>query len=116
VNKDNDIATTTRRTNLNHARHAKLTPATPTPRASRSAENASLLCVYRKRLFLFLHFRPTKKPKNQKIQKVKKSKPIITINITINIVLDLPSSLGRPPSVRDEGDDDDEGGHPPPGD
>ena len=56
VNKDNDIATTTTRPTPNHARHATPTPATPTPRAPRSAENASLLCVFRKRLFLFLHF------------------------------------------------------------
>jgi len=63
------------------------------------------LCVYRKRIFLFLHFRPTKKPKNPKSQK---SKPIIIITITIVIVLDLPSSLGRPPSVRDDDDGPDE--------
>ena len=56
VNKDDDIATTTTRPTPNHARHATPTPATPTPRAPRSAENASLLCVFRKRLFLFLHF------------------------------------------------------------
>jgi len=62
------------------------------------------LCVYRKRIFLFLHFRPTKKPKNPKSQK---SKPIIIIN-NIVIVLDLPSSLGRPPSVRDDDDDEDD--------
>ena len=45
VNKDNDIATTTTRPNPNHARHATPTPATPMPRASRSAENASFVCV-----------------------------------------------------------------------
>ena len=56
VNKDNDIATTTTRPTPNHARHATPTPATPTPRASRSAENASLLCVFRKRLFLHCTF------------------------------------------------------------
>ena len=73
------------------------------------------MCVNRKRIFLFLHFRKTKnqKPKtiSQKSQKSKvkpgKSKPII--NITITIVLDLPSSLGRPPPVRDDDDGPDEG-------
>jgi hypothetical protein len=47
VNKDNDVATTTTRPTLDHARHATPTPATPTPRASRrsrSAENASCVC------------------------------------------------------------------------
>ena len=44
VNKDNDIATTTTRPAPNHARHATPTPATPTPRASRSAENAFCVC------------------------------------------------------------------------
>jgi len=44
VNKDNDIATTTTRPTPNHARHATPTPATPKPRASRSAENAFCVC------------------------------------------------------------------------
>ena len=48
---DKLLATTTTRPTPNHGRHATPTPATPTPRASRSAENASLLCVFRKRLF-----------------------------------------------------------------
>ena len=45
----------------------------------------------------------SQKTKNQK-PKSQKSKPIIIITITIVIVLDLPSSLGRPPSVRDDDD------------
>ena len=48
---DKLLATTTTRPTPNHARHATPTPATPTPRAPRSTENASLLCVFRKRLF-----------------------------------------------------------------
>ena len=41
---DKLLATTTTRPTPNHARHATPTPATPTPRASRSAENAFCVC------------------------------------------------------------------------
>ena len=41
---DKLLATTTTRPTPNHARHATPTPATPTPRVSRSAENASCVC------------------------------------------------------------------------
>ena len=58
VNKDNDIATTTTRPTPNHARHATPTLATPTPRASRSAENAFCACSENAFSFSFtsLHF------------------------------------------------------------